>query len=602
MIHELVALAARLPADALAPPGYYHFGVPVRLEVHLHRDGRLGTTVHPAPDGPMLPRPENGRTSGDNARLIADMAKAVQPGPALLHSNYLAMLGRALDHPELQHPDVRRAVGQLVASAQDGRLAAALTQAAPGDKDWISFTATVDGRREHLIAHPEVQRTWMALLTQELSATTSAGEARQGECASCGQFTVLARRSAVKIGVNPAKLVPITSLNQSAFLSGETDFKRASIALCLTCTDTATRTLNWLLTTAPHHQYVHLASRKGQGEYGSSKTVRAVAWLGDPELLDDLQEPLALITGPDDTAGALPFLTLPPSEADLQRLWDIPFSRGRPDHVAVGEQDFHLLLLSPTQGHIIFRSHHTLRLRDLQAHLQRYQRRTALPVLGEDDTPRLPSQRDMTEAALRLRDQARVAREDPQAGLVRAGLLQHAYLGSPPPQSLLLPALHAFQEAIRRPEPGLAYRLRLHALACALTLYRSDMDETVATLSGRLLAVIERAQQDSQRRQYGRANDHTIATRTISAAASRPSHVLGQLIPLATRAYLPRARYHQPRFAELSAALLDLGVPKRLSPHQQAEFSLGYYAEVHRLSQRRAPTPSTPDVPQEDQP
>ena len=184
----------------------------------------------------------------------------------------------------------------------------------------------------------------------------------------------------------------------------------------------------------------------------------------------------------------------------------------------------------------------------------------------------------------------------PHAGLIRAGLLRHAYLGSPPPQGLLLPALHAFHAALRRPDSSLRARLHLHALACALTLYRSDMD-TAATLCGRLLAVIERLQQDSQRRQYGRANDHTVATRSITAAAARPSHVLGQLILLATRAYLPHARYHQARFSELSSALLELGLPKRLTPHQQAEFSLGYYAELHRLSTRRTPTEP---IPQEE--
>lgn len=548
----------------------------------------------------MIPRPENGRTNGDNARLIADMAKAVTPANTLLHRNYRTLLEQALEGPDLQHPDVRQAVQHLLDAAGDGRLTAVLREAAPDEKDWISFTASIDGRREHLIAHPEVQRVWMTLLTRELSATIPDGTPRRGECAACGQDTVLTRRSAVKIGVNPSKLVPITSLNQSAFLSGETDFKRAPIALCLTCTDTATRALNWLLKTDPHHQYIHLAHRKGKGDQGASMTVRAVAWLADPDILNDLQEPLALITGPDDTAGVLPFLTLPPSEADLQRLWAIPRSSGRPDDVTVGEQDFHLLLLSPTQGHIIFRSHHTLQLRDLQSNLRRYQQRTALPVLGEDDTPRLPSQRDMTEAALRRRSQARVAREDPQTGLIRAALLQHAYLGTPAPRSLLLPALHAFQEVIRHPEPSHRYRFQLHALACALTLYRSDMDETAATLSGRLLAIIERAQQDSQRRQYGRANNHTIATRTITAAAARPSHVLGQLMPLATRAYLPRARYHQPRFAELSSALFTLGLPERLTPHQQAEFSLGYYTEVHRLNQRRTPTTNAPDTTQEE--
>ncbi|MFW8628064.1 type I-C CRISPR-associated protein Cas8c/Csd1 [Deinococcus sp. ME38] len=604
MIRDLVTLAGRLPEGTLPPPGYYLFSEkdPVRVEVHLYRDGRLSVRAHVGADAPHLPLPENGRTSGSNARLIADRAKVVRPSPHVLHADYREQLRRALDGPHLQDPEVRLAVTDLLAAAQDGRLDAALTPVAPGERDWVSFTATIGGVRQHLVAHPDVQRAWMTLLGEDLAATTPGGAARQGECAACGQWRTLAKRSAVKIALNPAELAPLTSRNQSAYLSGETDTDRASIALCLPCTDTATRTLNWLLRTAPHHQYLHVAHKGGQGDTGSSRTLRAVSWLSGAQAPGDLPDLLAFITGPDDQQGGAPPLALPPSAADLQRLWDIPGRRAAPDAVSsLGAQDFHLLLLSPIKGHIIVRNHHTLTLGGLVDALHAYQGRVAQPVLGETGPPRLASQRDMVDAALRQRTGARVAREDPHAGLIRAGLLRHAYLGSPPPQGLLLPALHAFHAALRHPDSSLRARLHLHALACALTLYRSDMD-TAATLAGRLLAVIERLQQDSQRRQYGRANDHTVATRTITAAAARPSHILGQLIPLATRAYLPRARHHQGRFAELSSALLELGLPERLTPHQQAEFSLGYYAELHALSARRAPTNPAPaePTPQED--
>lgn len=249
MIRDLVTLAARLPDGTLPPPGYYLFSEKdsVRVEVHLHRDGRLSVRAHTGTDAPHLPLPENGRTSGNNARLIADRAKVVRPGPHALHADYRAQLQRALDGPHLQDPEVRRAVTDLLAAAQDGRLDAALTPVNPGERDWVSFTTTLGGVRQHLVTHPDVQRAWMTLLGEDLSATTPGGAVRHGECASCGQWTALAKRSAVKIALNPAELAPLTSRNQSAFLSGETDPDRASIALCLPCTDTATRTLNWLL-------------------------------------------------------------------------------------------------------------------------------------------------------------------------------------------------------------------------------------------------------------------------------------------------------------------------------------------------------------------
>lgn len=600
MIRDLVTLAARLPEGTLPPPGYYLFSEPVRVELHLHRDGRLGIRMHPGKDAPHFPMPENGRTVGFNARLIADHTKVVAPSEDQLHQDYLRQIQRALKDPVLRHPEVHAAVTRLYAATVDGKLKAALNEAKPGPKDWVSFTATIDGVRQHLVAHPDVQRAWINILIQDLAATTPGGVPRQGECAACGQWTTLAKRSGSKIGVNQGEPAPLTSRNQSAYLSGETEPKRASIALCLPCTDTATRTLNWLLRTAPHHQYLHVAHRGGQGDTGSSRTLRAVSWLTGAQDAADLPDLLAFITGPDDQQGGAPPVALPPSAADLQRLWDIPGRRAAPDAVSsLGAQDFHLLLLSPIKGHIIVRSHHTLTLGALVDALRAYQDRVAQPVLGEPGPPRLASQRDMVDAALRQRTGARVAREDPHAGLIRAGLLRHAYLGSPAPQGLLLPALHAFHAALRDADRGLRARLHLHALACALTLYRSDMD-TAATTAGRLLAVIERLQQDSQRRQYGRANDHTVATRTITAAAARPSHVLGQLIPLATRAYLPRARHHQGRFAELSSILLELGLPERLTPHQQAEFSLGYYAELHALNARRTPIAPTEPATQEE--
>lgn len=599
MIQVLAHLASQLPPGTLPPPGYYNFRQQIRHAVHLHRDGRLTLTTF-TDDPPLLPRPENGRTSGSNARLIADMAKAVVPGDHELHRNYLDMLRRALIGTELRDLEVRRAVQSLLDAASSSALRDVLTEAEIGAKDWFSFTATLGGRREHLIAHPEVQRAWMALLSEDLQATTPGGVPRQGECAACGEQRPLVRRAAVKVGVDPSALVPLTSQNQGAFVSGETDFERAPIALCLACVDGASRALSWLLTTSPHHQYVHLAYRSGQPQFGSNRTVRAVAWLGSGAPLDDVHMALETITGPDDLADALPALRLPPDEADLARLWAIPRSSGVPDALALDDA-FHLLLVSPIKGHAIFRSHHTLRLGDLHANLQGYQRRVAMPVLGQDAAPRLASHRDMIEAALRRRLKGRVAREDPQTGMVRAGLLQHAYVGHPPPHALLLPALHAFQDAIRHPDTGRNATLTLHALACALSLYRSDMNENAATLSGRLLAVIERAQQDSQRRQYGRASAYTVATRTISAAAARPSHVLGQLLPLATKAYLPRAGHLRPRFMTLSAELLDHGgAPARLTPHQQADFSLGYYAELHRFIQPRAePSATGSDITQE---
>ena len=603
MIQQLVELARQLPVGTLPPAGYYHFGAPVRLEIELRADDTLHLTDH-GKDGPMLPRPENGRTSGHNARLISDMYKVVFPQESELHASYRDVLRRALVSGHLEHPDVLRAVEQLLRVVQDGTLKSQLAASKAGEKDWISFTTRIDGRLEHLISHPDVQRAWMHVLAGDLRSTTEGGVTRVGDCASCGTFGPLIRRTAVKVPANPASLAPITSLNQSAFLSQETDFKRAPIALCLECGDTATRALNWLLTTEPHHQYLHIATRKGQGDRGVSQTVRAVAWMNEDQVLTELQEPLQLVTGLGDGAPlTLPELHLPPSEADLERLWRVPLRSGTPDEIDPDALDFHLMLLSPTKGHVIFRGLDTLTLGQLHANLSRYQQRTAQPLLYEEGL-RLASHRDMIEAALRHRKGNKITREDPQAGLVRAALLKHAYLGGPAPQGLLPPALHAFQASVRDPDTFRSPRshLALHALACALTLYRSTMDDTSATLSGRLLAVIERAQIDSQRTRYAQTSTYTVATRTISAAAARPSHVLGQLLPLATKAYLPRAPHHRARLTELNQALMDLnGIPARLTPHQQAEFSLGYYSELHRFSQRRPSTASTltPDPIQE---
>jgi CRISPR-associated protein Csd1 len=371
MIQQLVRLARQLPTGTLPPAGYYHFGAPVRLEIELRANDTLHLTDH-GKEGPRLPRPENGRTSGHNARLISDVYKAVFPQESELHASYRDQLRRALDSGHLKHPDVLRAVEQLLRAILDGTLKSQLAASKGTERDWVSFTARVDGRLEHLISHPDVQHAWAQVLARELRSTTEDGATRVGDCASCGAFGPLIRRTAVKVPANPASLAPITSLNQSAFLSQETDFKRAPISLCLDCGDTATRALNWLLTTEPHNQYLHIATRKGQGDRGVSQTIRAVAWMNEDQVMAELQEPLQLVTGPDDAAPMfLPELQLPPSEADLERLWQVPLRSGALDEIDPDALDFHLMLLSPIKGHVIFRGLDVLTVGQLHANLNR---------------------------------------------------------------------------------------------------------------------------------------------------------------------------------------------------------------------------------------
>ncbi len=193
---------------------------------------------------------------------------------------------------------------------------------------------------------------------------------------------------------------------------------------------------------------------------------------------------------------------------------------------------------------------------------------------------------------------------------VLRGLLRCAYLGYAPPPGILNMAVQRFRVPKTHEDAW-----RLHALAAAMKLVLTygqeeartmqELDEnreseSAAQLYGRQLAIVERAQEysqwlDGQRRGKSQGKDSNgtnvmLIERYYGGASSTPGTIMPQLYRLFETAYLPKIRRERRRTYEyLRKLMTDVctrleTIPRHqrqraLSPHEQAEFALGFYSQ-----------------------
>ena len=104
---------------------------------------------------------------------------------------------------------------------------------------------------------------------------------------------------------------------------------------------------------------------------------------------------------------------------------------------------------------------------------------------------------------------------------------------------------------------------------------------------GRLLAVLEEAQQVYAFHQYGERLKVSIVQRGYSGAAATPKTVLGRMFRVANTVHLPRAgKYLNLEAEAIGHVLGELGgMPMRLTSDQQADFGLGFLQQKGRIRQ-----------------
>lgn len=114
----------------------------------------------------------------------------------------------------------------------------------------------------------------------------------------------------------------------------------------------------------------------------------------------------------------------------------------------------------------------------------------------------------------------------------------------------------------------------------------------IGYLCGRLLSILEEAQLRAARWKI----NTTIVERFYGSASSAPVSVFGTLVRRATTDHFPKIRKQQLGYLELEELMESVektidqsgGYPKTLSLEGQAEFSLGFYHQRSKFSEKRA--------------
>lgn len=621
MFSALAELGRTLEADPdsrLPPTGYASYREPIKWVLHLWPD-----RVSLAQTSIEMARPFSGRTSGIEAHLLADEAAyvlgatmnedgTIDAAATLKHTGHFRPLYQALRAaPDHCAPELMEAIDWL-----DRALREDLVQVDPllkdvRSKDWVSIMPEEGPLSEtHLFMHPAAQAFWV----QEMTKRCSLGENKHGvitvtlgRCAICCVSRPLVRKLPLKVKL--AAATPLHSLNESAFTSyigGASPDKRAHLGVCFVCADLAARAFNHLGETGRNR--VRIATHPTKRDALANQF--AMYWLKAPVPVHseagelDLGEDQGIDwSAPMVGIEQLPQATLQQMETLLRSPW-VPSSA----NLNIDDFGFYLAILSPNVGRIAVREWLPLSIETVRAALSKYLDATRMVSLfGDRVTP--VSIATIVEAL-----------GSEGADMTRA-LVRTAYTQSSPPRGLLflagqrLNALNARERSLRDRQQARRGDQRKHwddrwplALAAAIKVVRylereemPQMSEVNAELAsaayqcGRLLAVLEEAQQVYTWHKMGERLKVSIVQRAYGGACSTPASVLGRLYKLASTAHLPDSSEYLKREVEaISTRLVELGgIPQKLDLANQAEFGLGFYQQrAHIRSTWKAKGPS----------
>jgi CRISPR-associated protein Csd1 len=616
MFRELVTLGRDLEQEGkLPPPGFYDYGEPIRWIVHLLPDRAiLEYSEMPAA------RPYSGRTSGREAHLLADEA-----GYALgvarkddgsedarakeKHRLFRDLSSAFLVSEELRDPALRGVIEDLQRVLDNGEVSQGERFGEITSKQWVSFVpehGPLSGT--HLFQHPEAKAFWLVEMQRRCATLEKdePGHSAMGMCAVCGKSGERLVRK-LPVGVKLAGTVPLTSLNEDAFTSfigGGDTAKKAHLGLCFRCGDTAARAFNFLGNSSLHRRLLLLDQRPGSRDKLTNQI--ALFWLKAPgpirveEAVIDFND-LAMFD-----LGAVAAPSAPSAElSQLHTLLKLPW---QPVDAAFRLDDygFYLAVLSPNVGRIALREWIATTLAQLKSNLVAFLDATTIVTEGGDVRP--VSIRTIVDA---------IGSKSPN--LTRA-LLRSAYAGGRPTKTFAIQAgqrlnhIQPNEASLRdrqnrgRPTTPVWDERWPHALAATIKLalfYGSEEAQSMVELNplfrsqayhcGRLLAVLEEAQQRYHYRRHGERLDTTIVNRSYGGAASAPKTTFAPLFRLASTSHLPESpRWLEEEVEAISSSLVELGgMPATLSLPEQAEFGLGFYHQRADLRARRAARSTT---------
>lgn len=631
MFSALVELGKALEADPeseLPPPCFATYRQPIKWVLHLWPDR---VSLREASTDMAMARPFSGRTSGIEAHLLADEAAYVlgvavkndgtlDNTAARKHTDHFRPLFQALRaDPDQGAPELVEAIDWLDRALREGMVQADPLLKDVRSKDWVSIMPEEGPLAEtHLFTHPVAQAFWV----QEMMKRCSRGEGKfgaeptpLGQCAICGEFKPLVRKLPLKVKL--AAATPLHSLNASAFTSyigGASPEDRAHSGICFVCADLAARAFNHLGETKRNR--IRIAKHPTKRD--SLANQYAMYWLKAPSPLHSAAGDFDPGQDSDiDWAAPLAGIEQLP-QATLQQMENLLKTPWAPKSASLNIDDFgfYLAILSPNVGRIAVREWLPLSMETVRTSLAAYLDATMMVTPSGD--------RVMPVSIATIVETLGSEGADMTRALVRT-----AYAQSPPPRGLFFRAgqrlntLNAQERSLRDRQQARRGDQRKYwddrwpqALAAAIKMVRflkreelSRMGEVDAELEsaayhcGRLLAVLEEAQQVYTWRKMGKRLDVSIVQRAYGGACSTPAPVLGRLYKLASTAHLPDStEYLKKEVETISTRLVELGgMPEKLSLASQADFGLGFYQQRARIRGTRKDKEAKNGSPADDQ-
>ena len=622
-------------SKSLPPTGFYNYSQPIRWVVEIGKDSARLSEVNL--EGLRWARPYTGRTSGIDPHPLADEASYVlgisrddkgktDERAADKHASFLELLERMRQAPEIG-AELQGAIGRVLTAIAEKWIEQDTRYKEISAKDWVAFELTYGPLSgERLFQHPDAQAFWVAEAQQRIAVRDEKKQVISGECSVCGVVKPLIGR--IPVGVKLiSKPGPLHSLNKNAFVSGRTGTEGHN-NLCYECADTASRVFNALSGSKEHRRIIVMDKSAGKVKLDTLRNQVALFWIDRPDYEGDATAPFDMASAFGsfaDFEGALGDV-LKPAAQDADEAEELdptdkpqPKAKGgkakkrnpeqpRPEarisqlsrllnvqkqaqaHLTnIDGAKFSLAVFSPNVGRTALREWMNHDLGKVVESVRIYLNATTI-----NDAWGHPGQPQSINALMEALDSK-------NANLTR-DLIRTVYQGFAPPQELLALAVQRFRtlNVKGKQDKQLAEWERqrhMTALAAALKLalyhqHLSAKGETFMTgleklednsayLCGRLLAVLEEAQQVYTYHQGGKRLKTTTAQRSFGTASTSPQGIFPRLVKLATVAHLPKSgrNLNMDMEAIVRQIVAQGGYPMSLDMQGQGNFGLGYWLQ-----------------------
>lgn len=605
----------------------------------------LAADFHPIPKAPP------GRTSGVVATLIVDKATYALGigghGSRIEHARYLKIIRKCRKEIKSRSDitnDSRQSVDAIYSflRTKKGRAYSAI-----GENDIIVFLV---GNHPYLFSDPKLRAWLSAYQSAELSDDTTSEQ-----CVTCGKPCSPAR-IADKVTLFRQRVPISAVNLASACSEGKDQLLNSPICMhCSAAANSILAHLIGSEAHPSPFSVVLVGDEKARKRglsAGGGKKEKTGRPMTNQLAIFWTKEPVTLQAGDDAVAVAVEdVVSINLNEEEEERIESLqPWAN--PDHLkgllespwyCRGEEvavvppiGFYFAIISPNKSRLVIREWIETSIQDVKEKILTYRQGISIinPLSEEMIVPPvrgiLQSLRAPSSNTLRSNENPRLAEVEPE--LLRQ-LIRCMYQGAKPPEALLTRAVQAFRSPAVAADEGDAFaRLcsRRTALAAAIKLvltYDKPIDmkamEQLETpddadsvykrqssyLCGRLLALLNNIQYRASASRRG--PNTTLVDKFYAAASTAPQSVFGSLLKMANTAHLPKIRKDSSRnypvktkagethvtdllneLVNLIDSALEPGLPRQLTPRQQAEFALGYHHQQAVLNPPYKPTAS----------